>query len=616
VAPLRPPDDEAEVVQRVTTRLRGFEESLGTRFRNRCDELRRQYRGFREWQQDWIRSPNDRDAWVPEAKKRWGADLHIPMSFRAVETAIPRMFANPPRLLYLPRDETQDASGMEGAEAVQILIDWQQEAITIELPFQSVGRDGLMFGLGVGKTGWDRQVRRRTRMMPLEVPTDQATHGLQAVEEVCFDGPRFWDIDVGDFMWDPYGYDMDNVDWTAHRVWLTLDAVASRLASGRWHTQTAAQMLPENASELENSNQLYDEAWAERLRERGSSISHGEPIHELIEYHDGEQVFAVLDRKYLVVNGENGCGEMPFQVFRPIPLKHEMIGVGLLEPLEHLQREFDTLRSARRDATTLSLRAPIAYDDTAVDAEDIVYSPTGLIGVDGDPRAVLQQLAPKEVPGTSYQEEQSVRGDIADIAGLSEGAEGGMPANTATEAQLVQSAVSLRMEMAARRFELEVVEPVARMFLYLNQREIRQAQTLAVPVPEPDPDAAPYKHVRIGPAELAGEVTIKAVAGSMAARNIPQDRADATQIFNQLAGDWFTNPTKVREKYYELMGFKHPKAWLRSPEPSVPLMALRFLVQGGVDPALIAQAMNRAREVSAPEEGAEQVAPMSGAQQQ
>lgn len=101
----------------------------------------------------------------------------------------------------------------------------------------------------------------------------------------------------------------------------------------------------------------------------------------------------------------------------------------------------------------------------------------------------------------------------------------------------------------------------------------------------------------------------------MAARNTPQDRADAAQLFNTLAGDWFTNPTMVREQFYRLMGFKNPKAWLRSPEPSVPTTALRMLVQLGYDPQAIAMAVLRAREVSAPQEGesAEQLTALSGA---
>jgi hypothetical protein len=50
---------------------------------------------------------------------------------------------------------------------------------------------------------------------------------------------------------------------------------------------------------------------------------------------------------------------LPFQVYRPTPLQKQMVGIGDLEPLEHLQRELDTLRSQRRDAATMALCAGV-----------------------------------------------------------------------------------------------------------------------------------------------------------------------------------------------------------------------------------------------------------------
>jgi hypothetical protein len=61
----------------------------------------------------------------------------------------------------------------------------------------------------------------------------------------------------------------------------------------------------------------------------------------------------------LVQEAENGCRGIPFQVYRPTPLQGQMVGIGDLEPLEHLQRELDTLRSQRRDGATLALAAPV-----------------------------------------------------------------------------------------------------------------------------------------------------------------------------------------------------------------------------------------------------------------
>lgn len=613
-------------MQKVINRIRLWEEGIGKEFRQKCEGLHDQYRGFKRWESAWIKAgSSDRDGYIREARKEWGADLHIPLSYRTIETIVPRAIANAPKLLYLPRDEQWE----DNVESVQMLIDAQQEAIDIDLPFQDVMRDGQIYGLGVGKTSWDHQVRMvrkmKSRILPRPASMGGSSYLGDPEEVVTFDGPRFESVDLWDFAWDPYGYDMRTVDWTAQKIWLTLDGVLARLpsAGGPWNTESAALLNEESVKRLGNSNQKYDEVWRKRMAKSGFSTTNfplmGEGIHELIEYHNGDSVFMVLDRQVLVQTGENPCQEMPFQIYRPTPLNHQLVGIGALEPLQHLQRELDTLRSQRRDLVTLALCAGFAYDASAVDPNDLEFGPAAAIEVDGDPRQALMPLTVKDVPGAGYQEEQAILQNFNDIAGITDALDNSNPSGTttATEAQMVQAALGKRIELGSRRFETEVVRQCACQFLYLDQRKITEERTYALPEQEPDqtdPDAARYRWIKIGPGELEGEFEIRVEGGSLAARNTQQDRADAAQLFNTLAGDWFTNPTMVREQFYRLMGFKNPKAWLRSPEPSVPQSALRMLVQMGYDPEAIAMAVLRAREVSAPQEGeaAEQLTAMSG----
>lgn len=621
------PPGEDDLVEKVVTRVELWERGVGREFRAKCERLHDQYRGFKRWESAWIAAgSSDRDGYIREARKEWGAELHIPLSYRTIETIVPRAIANAPKLIYLPRDEQWEPN----VEAVQMLIDAQQEAIDIDLPFQDVMRDGQIYGLGVGKTYWDRQVRTMRRMKSRLVPRPGKLGGGHYLggpeEEVTFDGPRFESVDLWDFAWDPYGYDMRTAGWTAQKIWLTLEAVLARLpaAGGPWNTDSAGLLDEDAIKKLGNSNQKYDEIWRKRMSKSGFSttnfVEQGEGIHELIEYHNGDSVFMVLDRQVLVQTGENPCKEMPFQVYRPTPLNHQMVGIGALEPLEHLQRELDTLRSQRRDLVTLALCAGYAYDASAVDPNDLEFGPAAAIEIDGNPREALMPLGVKDVPGAGYQEEQAILQNFSDVAGLTDALDNSSPSasTTATEAQMVQAALGRRIELGSRRFEIEIVRPAACQFLYLDQRKITEERTYALPEQEPDqtdPDAARYRWIKVGPGELQGEFEIRVEGGSLAARNTSQDRADAAQLFNTLAGDWFTNPTMVREQFYRLMGFKNPKAWLRSPEPSVPQSALRMLVQLGYDPQAIAMAVLRAREVSAPQEGeaAEQLTALSGA---
>lgn len=631
--PGAPPQD-AEVVQEVVNCIRLWEEGVGKPFHKKCQRFYDQYRSFTRWDHEWVKAgPRDRDGYIVEAKKKWGAELHIPLSYRTVETVVPRAIAQAPKLLITPRDELW----RESVEAVAMLIDAQQEQIDIDLPLQNVMRSGQLYGLGVGKTYWDRKARLRRRMQERTVPVseeqaaregaDSHTHFLGKPEpDVYFDDPRFEDIDIFDFAWDFRGYDMQSCDWTIHRIWLSLKGVLDRLAQngGPWNSATVATLDEEAIRKLPGAQLRYDEIWRERMRASGftekSLNEHGEQIHEVIEYHDGRNVYTVLDRQILVNVCENPCGEMPFQIYRPTPLSHQMVGIGALEPLEHLQRELDTLRSQRRDLVTLALCAGYAYDATSVDPEDLQFGPASAIEVDGDPRQALMPLSVKDVPGAGYQEEQAINANIEAVSGIADALDnspGNGQSGTATEAQLVQAALGRRIELGARRFEIEVVRHAARQFLYLDQREIRKVRSVMVSGAEPepiDPEEARYKWFQIGPGELEGEYEIKVEGGSMAARNVPQDRSDATQLLNSFAHDWFINPTKPREEALRLMGIKHPKAWLRSQQPSAPLATLRMMLAGGADPALMARSIIAARTTEAPDEGqdAEQVAALSG----
>jgi hypothetical protein len=194
-------------------------------------------------------------------------------------------------------------------------------------------------------------------------------------EECTFDDPDFEDIDVFDLMWDPYGSDVRSCSWMIHRTWTSLAGCLARVQAGQWNTESA-QALTEDRLRRMGNGQKYDEVWQERMTASGfgtfAGMPRGEQIHEVWEWHDGERVLTVLDRMVLVQAAENPTvGQKPFHIYRPTPLQRQMVGIGELEPIEHLQRELDTIRSQRRMAANLSLGKPTFYDDAAIDPEDV-----------------------------------------------------------------------------------------------------------------------------------------------------------------------------------------------------------------------------------------------------
>ena len=604
------PEQERDVVTETMEKVTMFGDSVGRDFRERCQRFYRQYRGFRQFRDAWTKAgPNDRDEILHEAKRSWGAHLHIPLSFRTIESIVPKAIANAPKMLVMPRDE----QWRKNLEAIRLLIDRQQDQINIDLPFQAVMRSGRIYGLGIGKSYWRREVRNRRRVQRRMFRPGYQVGKLQA--EVTFDDPVFEDVDPFDWMWDPYGSSLDTAEWTCHRVWMSTQAVMDRLNERVWNTESAQQLDAEGVRTLGGAGQLYDEIWTDRLEVSGfrswTKLGRGEQPHELLEWHDGERVLTILDRQLLVQEAENPCcGYMPFQIYRPTPINKQMVGIGDLEPLEHLNRELDTLRSQRRDAATLALCASYVFDDQMIDEEDLVFGPGTAMRSNGDPSRALFPIPRQEVPGSGYQEESVIRQDIEAVSGIADALDPrtGQNTTTATEAQLVQASLGARITLSSRRFELEVVQEAARCFLLLDQRMITDNRP-ALQVPEEGVtedeawETGAWKQYPIGPGELMGEYEIKTEGGSMAAKNIPQDRADAQLLMNLFGHSWYVNPTKPLERALELCGIKHPKGWLKAQEPPIPAMALSFLKLAGVDPNLIEQAVIKARTVSSPQEG-------------
>src|SRR4051812_37333908 len=95
---------DREAVEYVAACVESFERGIGVSFRENCIKRYKQYRSFRRFRDVWTKAgPNDKDGLLYDQKQTWGAQLHIPLSFRTIEAMVPRAIAHRPRMLYLPR---------------------------------------------------------------------------------------------------------------------------------------------------------------------------------------------------------------------------------------------------------------------------------------------------------------------------------------------------------------------------------------------------------------------------------------------------------------------------------------------------------------------------------
>lgn len=588
------PETEREPLQRVQSLVQQFEDGVGRDFKEKCDRLYRSYRGFKRYKNAAAEliAENDRDqALLETADKYWGSNLHIPYGFATVETMVPRAIAQRPRMLYLPKRERWQAN----ADNVQMLVDGQADAIDIDLTWQDVMRDGFVYGVGFGKCYWRREYISRRRVKRRMLRPSYVVGSLE--RELIFDDPDFDWVDPLDMAWDWFGRDPQSCRWMSQRLWMGLEQCMDRVKSGTWNTESAKMLTEEDIRGVGSPNR-YDETYTERLTTAGFPAhqvrgdQRGEQIHEVWEFHDGDRVLTVLDRSVLVQDVENPCpGMKPFVAYTPTPQNGLLAGVGEIEPIDSLSRELDTLRSMQLDAGVLALTAGYAFDEGSVERDDLEWGPNAAIPVqNARPQDAIWPLPKPELPNSSFQNVQAIMADIERVSGLNDALSGGDGGSisTATEAQLVSSAVSHRIGLKSRRFEVQVCRPVARMFLRYDQRMILEAREVRQPEEGLDPIQAAslgrWRWVQLGPGEIQGEFEITPEGGTLAAQNIPQDRQDA-QILGQLEGNPNIDQRALLLLRLRKMGIKDPEALLAQQRQPIPPEAIEILLRARPDMA-------------------------------
>jgi hypothetical protein len=583
-------DDQDALVKRVCD-CHSAAEKVHKTYRGKWDHFHGLYRNYTAFKRAYAQAtPRDRDEILYTAQQTMGAQLFIPMCFSTVETVLPRAISTRPRMVLTPRNQL----GAQNEPNMRVVLDAQQSQIFYELILQDVGKDGFIYGLGVQKTYWKTTTKTIVRQQ-------RRIYGdgyyLGEHRETDFDDPVAESVDPWDFFWDPMGHDIESCDYVIHRTWRNTQYVIDMLSSGRWQLDgwTEEDVRGGKATR-------YSEVRAGRNRVEGITDQKPE-LHEVWEFHTGTEIITVLDRQWPVQHATNpfGHGEIPFQVFRPTKVTHQMVGIGEIEPIEDLQEEINTLRSQRRDNATLKLMQSYAYAEGMVDPNDVKFGAGMLIPVLGDPREFLFPLNVGDIPNSSYREEEALVGDIDRTSGVSDAISGGDPgggvSSTATGAQLVQAAANKRIENKARRLEVEIIAAGCRQWVVMNQVRIRDPRPYGIEQPpSPDQPERMWSIIHVGPEELAGLWFVAPEGGTTAPPNIPQMRQDGMMKLQALGQRPDVNQPMLMRSVAKDFGFENPDSILvpQQQQPEVPPEVLDMLVQRGVPKQLVAEVLHAA----------------------
>lgn len=591
-----PLDDE---LQARVDRVRDAFEAAKPRHEAQCKKFDRWYRLYRAHgavKESYANARNRRDVdeILHEAKSGFGNELHIPYVFSVIETTVPRMLSNNPRLLWTPARPDWE----ENVETVRLVIDRQQTRVNYPLTLQMVGKSGLMYGIGYQTSYWDRQVKKRQKVLVRatahEAGKPEWVEGEE--ERTIYEGANAECIDVWDVIADQLGYSIETCRHLIHRRWLDKSTVRERFDKGVWKLPAGWDI--DDVMAL-GSSEHRDEVWSDRMAVAGYSRadSRNDHVHEVWEFHDGSDVITVLDRVLPVQWGPNPHwhGELPFQAFRPTIVPHEMVGIGEPEALEDLQEEMDTLRSQRRDNASLVLQRPFAYFDGLVDPGDLQFGPGLAIPVDGDPRELLFPIPLQDIPGSSYQEEDRLQRDIERVSGIDDtvsGGGGGGADATATGVQLVQAAANVRIRNKTKLAELEVCKPAARQWLAMNQQRITTSSQMPGPPRAGELAHKSWSWYPVGPETLAGQYEVEPEGGATQPDNAVEKRQEGKDFMVTFANNPLVDQRRVVEKALEGFGVTNAQSWLMPEQPSLSAEGLQAVGQAleeqGVPPELFA----------------------------
>lgn len=577
------------LVELVKGRYDFADQRVHKKFRDRCDEQYSLYCNYDSLKKNlgMAGSASQRERLLQDGQNMFGASMFIPFIYSTIETILPRMAANPPT----PRFRSAGPDSDDATRRMQLLVQAQLPRMKYGLSLQDTAKHGLWHGIGIRKDTWVKNVRPSKKLVHVD-----GSWGEMPINKTLYDDPMSGDVDPRDFIWDPFGSSMQTIEWAIHRLWRSDEFIKAKFECGDW-------VLPEGTT-IEDVLQRYgDEKYQETHSGRSDALggksnlsAQSRRIHEIWEYHDGDRIIVVLDREIPVATRPNPHwhGEIPFSIFRPVSLPGEFVGRSVVDSLEDLQIELNTLRAQRRDGASQELESPYAYKIGAVDPAMLRWGRGFAIPVDGNPDDAFKQLRVNQVSGSSYQEENGLKDDIQRTAGVLDLSGGSSTTETATGAQLVYSEANQRIANMVKRLEEETITDDFNFFIQMNQQHIRTRQ-IQEPIPGPPPQPgepdARWKWSEFTAEDLSGDMLPGVESGSIAADNTPQMRNDV-QMWAQLFMNPFIDKRAVTEKMIELLGVNDPTRYMVNEQQipaGIPDQMGAGLEAQGVDPALIQQ---------------------------
>jgi hypothetical protein len=392
----------------------------------------------------------------------------------------------------------QVARGWESVVAKQL------QQVRFKQQLRLIAKDGLIFGTGIGKYGWEKfpvkkRIYRRSQQ-PSTIPgaaaslPDQTVHTQESdeLEEVEFETvvsrPFFTRCEINHVLVSPglRSPDIRRAGYVAYRDYLTIRDL-NKLRDFEGYNippEEELKLLAMPPSEQAPSSAVESEATtypAQGHRALPRYLDESEdPLEhklEVLERWSNDTVIVVVQRKKVIRNENNELGELPFLSCFWDDIPGTFYAFGIPRRIGSIQTHIQGLRNLRMDDVNLNLQNVwLEKQGANLTGQPIRMYPGARHKVT-DPAGIVP-LIKQPVLNEAYREEAVLVADAEKTTGAQEQTvQGAMPergrssmGRTATGAGIIGGASSARIQSYVDVIIDQIFLPVLYAFLHMDRR--------------------------------------------------------------------------------------------------------------------------------------------------
>lgn len=418
--------------------------------------------------------------------------LFIPLIFSTIESFLPRMVAQRPRLVV----EARNDEDMPTANVHRQLLEYQWDFLGMNIKLLELVKNALIQGTAWGKVSWATKTRTRSFRQRTEDEFGNPVTIEGEQELVVYDDPVVDIPDLEDIYPDPDGRDVDSCRFIIHRMkmqWHELDEAANPVSEGGlgWDRE-AVNKLKDIRHKLAKE-ELDRQKRNRREFTTGQSTPDKAGAHfwefDVLEYWEDDRLaVVVLEPEIILFNGVNPYwhGKKPFIRLVDNVLPNELYGVGEAEILESLNLELNTMHNMRLENVKRDvMQMYLVNVNSPAWGMNLKFKPQGIIPVN-DPNDVTPLFHPGQ-KAASYREEDMLRLWAQLTSGATDpfqGISSDIGNETATGATILSQAASSRVGLKFQILTEMALRPLGELLLSLNEQFIEQDRVLTITGPE------------------------------------------------------------------------------------------------------------------------------------